>query len=114
MKKIISNIISVLLLSAYLGFLILPVFHHHPISLGNSSEISSPQNSAQHYDPFQNSISECSFVQIAVTTYIHEMEASPNFGLLENSFVYQNPCTTCKSLQLLLDSKGLRAPPALS
>ena len=111
MKRNSIKIYSGILLAAYLAMLALPVWHFHPIYLDINSRLVASQNFPSYFDPFQNANSECSITQLASTSYINDIELAQIYDLLIHSFNYVSASESSRSLQVILDSNGLRAPP---
>lgn len=114
MKRNTVNIFSKILLVAYLGLLVLPVFHIHPIFFDTDPRLLTEQNSTNYFDPFQNANSECSVTQFARISYINDIVLAKNNDLSSYHFDYIPVAESNKPLQVIFDSNGLRAPPTHS
>ncbi|MFA7420817.1 MAG: hypothetical protein WCZ90_14130 [Melioribacteraceae bacterium] len=115
MNRSFTKIISKVLLVSYIWLLCLPVFHFHPVSLNSSGLIVDSTNKATTViDPFQNANSECSVTQLGSTPYLNDFISQQNEKILSSTGLIQYLCESTKSLQLIFDSNGLRAPPAIS
>ncbi len=115
MKSGFKKILSILLLATYFVLLAIPVLHFHPVNLNSRQELlDSNSQTATAADPFQNSNSECSVTQLASITYLNDFFSPHSERVFTSEITLKFLYDSTKSLQIIFDSNGLRAPPAIS
>ena len=113
MNKRFSNIIYCILITAYVGYIALPLVHYHQSYFGAKEVIDYQQIQHHFFDPFSSSNSECSLNQI-VTNHINEVKLSSNNTEFSVVRKYYSVFPSNISLQVYNYKFGLKAPPAIS